>query len=98
MGTGKWVQVVDEHGDPILDEDFEAVFRFETSHVDARVLNKLLGLRMSSVDGPAQTTVNVSNTVNASPRPMPKLVRPSVTEHVVDAELIAEDAEETEND
>ena len=66
--------------------------------MDARILSKLIDKRVSSVDGPAQTTVNVSNTVNASPRPMPKLVRPSVTEHVVDAELIAEDAEETEND
>ena len=98
MGLGRWRQATDEDGEPILDEDFEAVMVLDVSHVDARILSKLIDKRVSSVDGPAQTTVNVSNTVNASPRPMPKLVRPSVTEHVVDAELIAEDAEEQAHD
>jgi hypothetical protein len=77
MGTGKWVPVVDADGQPVLDEDFERVYEFKTSHVDPRVLTKLLSLRMSSADGPPQTTTNVqvNATVNAEPRAMPRLVR-----------------------
>lgn len=74
MGTGKWVKVIDPAtGRPELDDDFEPVFRFETSNVDPRVLTKLLALRMSSADGPAQTNVQINNTVNELPR-KPRLV------------------------
>ncbi|MCV3271946.1 hypothetical protein [Roseobacter sinensis] len=77
MGTGKWVPVIDPAtGKPELDDDFEVVHRFETSHVDPRVLTKLLALRMSSVDGPSQTNVQINNQTNVHnelPR-KPKLV------------------------
>ncbi len=79
MGTGKWVPVIDpETGEPELDDDFEPVYRFETTNVDPRVLNKLLSLRMSSADGPAQTNVQVNNstTVNSPLPAKPKLVQP----------------------
>lgn len=82
MGTGKWVQCFDpETGAPELDDDFEPVYRFETASVDPRVLNKLLSLRMSSADGPAQTNVQVNNSTtvqNALPS-KPKLVQPQGT-------------------
>jgi len=74
MGTGRWVPVIDPAtGRPELDDDFEVVHRFETSHVDPRVLTKLLALRMSSADGPAQTNVQINNTVKELPR-KPRLV------------------------
>ncbi|MFD1344278.1 hypothetical protein [Litorisediminicola beolgyonensis] len=77
MGTGRWVPVIDPAtGEPALDDDFEVVHRFETSHVDARVLTKLLALRMSSADGPAQTNIQVNNQTtvhNELPR-RPRLV------------------------
>lgn len=78
MGTGKWVPVIDpQTGQPELDDDFEVVHRFETGHVDPRVLTKLLALRMSSVDGPAQTNVQINNQTNVHnelPTKKPKLV------------------------
>jgi len=101
MGTGKWVPVIDPAtGRPELDDDFEVVLRFETSHVDARVLTKLLALRMSSADGPAQTHVQINNTVNELPR-KPKLVggspgavrRPPVAPKTSGAHPGVEDAE-----
>lgn len=79
MGTGKWVQCLDpETGELELDDDFEPVYRFETASVDPRVLNKLLSLRMSSVDGPAQTNVQINNStsVQTSLPAKPKLVQP----------------------
>ncbi len=79
MGTGKWVQCFDsETGAPELDDDFEPVYRFETTNVDPRVLNKLLSLRMSSADGPAQTNIQMNNstTVNGPLPSKPKLVQP----------------------
>ncbi|MBI1495194.1 hypothetical protein [Halocynthiibacter styelae] len=94
MGTGKWVQCFDpETGEPELDDDFEPVYRFETARVDPRVLNKLLSLRMSSVDGPAQTNVQINNStsVQTALPAKPKLVqpegavqRPVVTEAISD--------------
>lgn len=92
MGTGKWVPCLDdETGQPLLDDDFEQVFRFETGNVDPRVLNKLLSLRMSSADGPSQTNVQVNNstTVQAPPN-KPRLVRPSIAET---AQPVVEDAQ-----
>lgn len=91
LGLGRWVQVTDEHGEPLLDEDFEKVMVLDVSHVDARILSKLIEKRVPSVDGPSQTKVNVSTTVNAPPR-RPRLVSPSAAEDVVDAEPITEDA------
>lgn len=64
---------------PELDDDFEPVYRFETASVDPRVLNKLLSLRMSSVDGPAQTNVQINNStsVQTALPAKPKLVQPN---------------------
>lgn len=113
MGTGKWVPCVDdETGQPVLDDDFEQVFRFETGNVDPRVLNKLLSLRMSSVGGPAQTNVQINNstsvqtTLPAKPRlvqPEGAVRRPVGTETVsdkrhdtIDAEVVQGTPQETE--
>lgn len=79
MGTGKWVQCFDpETGEPELDDDFEPVYRFETTNVDPRVLNKLLSLRMNSADGPTQTNIQVNNStsVQTALPAKPKLVQP----------------------
>ncbi|AHM03040.1 hypothetical protein roselon_00600 [Roseibacterium elongatum DSM 19469] len=78
MGTGRWVPVIDpETGEPVLDADFEVVHRFETGHVDSRILTKLLSLRMSSADGPSQTNVTVNSQTNVhAPPARPRLVRP----------------------
>lgn len=47
MGLGKWEPVVDpDTGEPVLDDDFEPVMRFEVDHVDARVLMKLMDKTM----------------------------------------------------
>lgn len=80
MGTGKWVAVLNEAGEQVLDDQFERVFEFKTGHVDPRVLTKLLSLRMSSADGAATTNVQVNNvtTVNPGPKPAPRLVMPEV--------------------
>ena len=91
LGLGRWVQATDEHGEPLLDDDFEPVMVLDVSHVDARILSKLIDKRVPSVDGPSQTNVNVSTTVHAPPR-RPRLVRPSAAEDVVDAKPIPEDA------
>lgn len=93
LGLGRWVQAEDENGEPLLDAEFEQVMVLDVSHVDARILSKLIDKRVSSVDAPSQTNVQVNNTttVNAADRPMPKLVKPSATEDVIDAELVAED-------
>jgi hypothetical protein len=92
MGTGKWVPCLnDETGEPLLDDDFEQVFRFETGNVDPRVLNKLLSLRMSSADGPSQTNVQVNNSTTVqAPQNKPRLVRPSIAET---AQPVVEDAQ-----
>ncbi len=92
MGTGKWVRVIDpETGEPELDDDFEPVYRFETASVDPRVLNKLLSLRMSSVDGPAQTNVQINNStsVQTSLPAKPRLIQP---EGAVRRPVVAETA------
>lgn len=101
MGTGKWVQCFNEEtGDPELDDDFEPVYRFETQHVDPRVLNKLLGLRMKSMDGPSQTNVQVNNTTTVTAtRNKPRLVRPSAVsddQHdTIEAQVVQETPQET---
>lgn len=113
MGTGKWVQCFDpETGEPELDDDFEPVYRFETASVDPRVLNELLSLRMSSMDGPAQTNVQINNStsVQTALPAKPKLVQPkgairrSVTTETasdkrhdtIDAEVVQGTPQETE--
>ncbi len=96
MGTGKWVPVIDpKTGEPELDDDFEVVQKFVTTLVEPRILNKLLSLRMQSADGPAQTNVQINNTSapKSTTGSMPKLVRPTVAEDVIDAEVIAEEDE-----
>lgn len=98
MGTGKWVQCFDpETGEPELDDDFEPIYRFETASVDPRVLNKLLSLRMSSVDGPAQTNVQINNSasVQTSLPAKPRLVQP---EGAVRRPVVTETASEKRHD
>lgn len=92
LGLGRWVQAADENGEPMLDDDFEPVMVLDVSHVDARILSKLIDKRVPSVDGPSQTNLTVNNqtTVHAPPR-RPKLVRPAAAEDVVDAEPITEE-------
>jgi hypothetical protein len=96
IGLGRWVEVLDDDGQPVLDEDFEKVMRYETGHVDSRVLNKLLDKVLPSADEPATTSVNVSTTVNNELPQRPRLVRPapvqtaSAAQDVVDAEPITE--------
>lgn len=91
LGLGRWVQAADEDGHLLLDDDFEPVMVMEVGHVDARILSKLIDKRVPAIDGPSQTNVQVNTTVHASPRPMPRLVRPAVIDH---AEPTAEDADE----
>lgn len=99
MGLGRWVELLDEDGQPVLNDDFEKVLQYDVSHVDARVLIKLLDKALPSADGAAKTSITVQNDthVHATPKPMPKLVRPSMTFDVVDAELVPEIDEDTIN-
>ena len=47
MGVGEWVPTTDPlTGEPELDDDFEPVMHFQTAHVDARVLMKLMDKTM----------------------------------------------------
>jgi hypothetical protein len=89
LGTGRWVPVLDDAGDPVLNDQFEPVLAFETARVDARILAKLIDKRVRSVEGPSQTAVIVNNTVNTGPRPAPRLIRPSLdaSDAILDAEL-----------
>ena len=100
MGLGRWVELLDEDGQPVLDDDFEKVLQYDVSHVDARVLIKLMDKALPSVDGSANTSITVQNEthVHATPKPMPQLVRPSTAVDVVDAELVPENSEEAENE
>lgn len=98
LGLGRWVRATDENGEPLLDDDFEPVMVLDVSHVDARILSKLIDKRVPSVDGPATTNLNVSTTVNNElPARKPRLVRPKpvqtalAAEDVVDAELVTEE-------
>lgn len=89
LGTGRWVAMVDEAGQPVLDDNFERVMVFETGKVDARILAKLIDKRVKSVDGPSQTNVQVNTMIDATPKPSPRLIRPSpvVSMAVLDAEV-----------
>ncbi len=100
MGLGRWVELLDENGQPVLDDDFEKVVQYDVSHVDARVLIKLMDKALPSVDGSAKTSITVQNEthVHATPKPMPQLVRPSTAADVVDAELVTENTQGAENE
>lgn len=76
LGVGRWVPAKDADGEPILDDDFEPNMVLDVSHVDARILSKLIDKRVPSVDGPNQTNVQVHNlnNLNTADRPMPRLV------------------------
>lgn len=79
MGVGRWVPARDPTTDEILlDEDFEPVVRFETGHVDARVLMKMMDKLMRSEDGPTMAAVQVNNHVHADLPRAPTLVTPTV--------------------
>lgn len=98
LGTGQWVPVLDDAGDPVLNDNFERLMTFETARVDARILAKLIDKRVRSVEGPNQTAVIVNNTVNTGPRPAPRLIQPSpdASEAILEAEL-AETFEATQD-
>lgn len=100
MGLGRWVELLDENGQPVLDDDFEKVLEYDVSHVDARVLVKLLDKALPSADGSAKTSITVQNEthVHAAPKPMPQLVRPSMAVNVDDAEFVTENTEDAGND
>lgn len=90
MGVGKWVPAIDPiTEDAVLDDDFEPVMRFETGHVDARVLMKMMDKTMRSEDG-GGASIQVNNHVHASPPETPRLVTPDAVdaefEEVLDAE------------
>lgn len=42
MGLAEQVPATDENGQPLLDDNFEPIYTTDTSHVDVRVLIKLL--------------------------------------------------------
>ncbi len=99
MSLGRWIEVLDENGQPVLDDNFEKVMQYDVSHVDARVLIKLLDKALPSADGAATTSITVQNDthVHTAPKPMPKLVRPLMTTDVVDVEFVSEIDEDTIN-
>ncbi len=58
LGLGRWAPVLDPAtGAPELDDDFEPVTRFETAHVDARVLMKWMDKALS--DSPTRVDATV---------------------------------------
>ena len=58
LGLGRWAPVLDPAtGAPELDDDFEPVTRFETVHVDARVLMKWMDKTLS--DSPTRIDASV---------------------------------------
>lgn len=83
LGVGRWVPVLDDAGQPVLDDDFEAVTVYQTSNVDVKVLAKLIDKKVRSVD-PTGTAVvvNTSTVVNTAPRPLPRLIRPRLDDAV----------------
>lgn len=100
LGLGRWKQATDEDGQPVLNDDFEPVLMLDVSHVDARILSKLIDKRVPSVDGPAQTNLQVNTTVNNALPSKPRLVQPQrikpssvVTENGTSGRRDVEDAE-----
>jgi hypothetical protein len=79
MGVGRWVPLLDPTTDEVvLDDEFEPVMRFETGHVDARVLMKMMDKVMRSEDGASMTAVQVNNHIHTELPAAPKLVTPTV--------------------
>lgn len=97
LGVGAWRPAVNDEGNPVLDADFEPVMVLDVSHVDARILSKLIDKRVRSVDAPAQTNVVVSNTttVNALP-PAPRIVRAAASTEIID--VVASEVTEATTD
>ena len=100
LGLGRWKQATDEDGQAVLNDDFEPVMVLDVSHVDARILSKLIDKRVPSVDGPAQTNLQVNTTVNNALPSKPRLVQPQrvkpspvVTENSSGDQRSVEDAE-----
>ncbi|MEM7120557.1 MAG: hypothetical protein AAF563_04720 [Pseudomonadota bacterium] len=86
LGVGGWVPARDPITDEVvLDDDFEPVMRFETRHVDPRVLMKLMDKTMRTEDGAPVTAVQVNNHVQGALPPAPRLVMPAAD--AVDAEF-----------
>ena len=87
LGVGEWVPALDPiTGEPELDDDFEPVMRFETRHIDARVLMKLMDKTMKGVDdGGPRAVAEVNVNVNQPLPPKPRLVTPPPI--TVDAEF-----------
>jgi hypothetical protein len=83
MGVGRWVPLLDDAGEPVLDDQFERVMVYRTDNVDVKVLAKLIDKKVRSVD-PTGTAVvvNTSTVVNAAPRPSPRLIRPRLDDAV----------------
>lgn len=110
LGLGRWKRATDEDGQPVLNDDFEPVMVLDVSHVDARILSKLIDKRVPSMDGPAQTNLQVNTTVNNALPSRPRLVQPQrvkpssvVTKNgsggrhgVEDAEVVQGTPQETE--
>lgn len=90
LGVGVWRPQVDEAGEVVLGPDFDPVMVLDVSGVDARILSKLIDKRVRSVDGPAQTNVQVNShtTVNALPQ-APRLVRAAPSATVINSEPLS---------
>ena len=94
MGLARMVPLVDDLGDPVLDEEFERVLVADTSHVDARVLMKLMDKTMSSEDGAPVTAVAIQNNLTVhAPRERPELVDEPEDLSTLLADASAEDAD-----
>lgn len=79
MGVGRWVPEIDPvTKKAILDDNFEPLVRFETGHVDARVLMKMMDKVMRSEDGGTTAAVQVNNHIHTEYPDVPRLVEPTV--------------------
>ncbi len=92
--TGHIVQEVmlDEQGQPVLDENFEHVVKSKLVDYDSQVLRTMLNKFVASADGAPVTAVQVNNHVNTQLAATPRLVRPEGME-VIDAGLDFEEVE-----
>ncbi len=76
LGVGRMTPVLDDDGNPVLDENGEVVHEVDARGIDVKVTNKLLDKVMQSADGPAQTLVQVNNNTAQAydPNRLPELV------------------------
>jgi hypothetical protein len=79
LGLGRYVPALDDRGRPVLDDNFEPVMRLDVSHVDVRVLSKLIDKTLSSADSAPATAVQV-NVGETAPTARPRLVFPEEME------------------